>query len=83
MLTGAQIRTARALLEWSPADLSARARVSTLAIRGAEMAEGTPANLHRRNLTAIRCALEEAGVEFSWGARSDPGACLRERRRVL
>jgi transcriptional regulator with XRE-family HTH domain len=82
MLTGRQIQTARELLGWSVADLSARAGVGPSAIQRAERAESAAADLHRSNLLAIRCALEEAGVGFSWGARSDPDAFLRENRAL-
>jgi N6-adenosine-specific RNA methylase IME4/transcriptional regulator with XRE-family HTH domain len=79
MLTGRQIQTARELLGWSVADLSARARVSPSAIQRAELAESAPAN---GLAIPIRRALEEAGVGFSWGARSDPDAFLRDSPRM-
>jgi transcriptional regulator with XRE-family HTH domain len=75
LLTGAQIRAARALLRWSAEHLARAAALGVNTIRRAELAEdGT--SLTAANQLAIRRALEAAGVVFideddkaSWGVR--------------
>ena len=62
-ITGAQIRAARAFLNWSVRDLSERCGVSESAISRAEKSEGEPP-MQRRNLDAIRAAFEIDGIEF-------------------
>ena len=69
MLTGAQTRAARALVKWSAHDLAARSGVSYSAIQRAELAEGMP-NILTKTFAAIKCALEEGGVEFFDGPYS-------------
>lgn len=63
LLTGAQLRAARALLGVSASDLAATTKLGIATIRRAEANSGrvsmTPANAER----LVR-ALEEAGVEF-------------------
>lgn len=61
VLTGSQIRAARALLRWSAAELSERCGVSYAAIQRAERADGMP-NMQTKNLAAIKAALEEGGI---------------------
>lgn len=72
MLTGSQIRAARALLKWSGQKLSQESGVSYPAIQRAEQADDMP-NMHARNLVAIKSALEAAGIEFIDGDYSGDG----------
>lgn len=72
MLTGAQIRAARALLKWSGRDLADRCGVSYPALQRAEAVDGMP-NMQTRNLAAIKSALENAGVVFMDGPYSGEG----------
>jgi transcriptional regulator with XRE-family HTH domain len=79
VLTGSQIRAARALLKWSGQDLAARCGVSYPAIQRAEKADDMP-NMQARNLAAIKAALERGGVQFLDGPYSGdggPGVRLR------
>lgn len=79
MLTGSQIRAARALLKWSAADLSKHCGVSYPAIQRAESVEHMP-NMQTKNLLAIKTTLERAGVQFLDGPYSGnggPGVRLR------
>lgn len=79
MLTGAQIRAARALLKWSGQTLADKSGVSYPALQRAEATEGLP-NMQVRNLAAIKGVLEAAGVEFMDGPYSGsggPGVRLR------
>lgn len=61
MLTAAQSRAARGLLDWSQGELGERSRLSESTIRNFEKGRATPSP---NNLDAIRRALETAGVEF-------------------
>lgn len=72
MLTGGQIRAARALLRWSGQTLADKSGVSYPAIQRAEAVDGLP-NMQVRNLAAIKDTLEAAGVEFFNGAYSGSG----------
>jgi transcriptional regulator with XRE-family HTH domain len=64
MLTPAQSRAARALLEWSQIELGARSNLSESTIGDFEKGRRVPS---ANNLAAIRRALEEAGAEFTNG----------------
>src|SRR4051794_5301782 len=63
MITGEQLRAARAMLRWEQAELAARAKVSADTIKRFEASEG---ELRGRNdtLRSITKELEYAGVEF-------------------
>jgi len=63
MITGGQIRAARAFLRWSAEDLAAKAKVSTQTVRRAEREDGVP-NMLAGNMEAIQRALEKAGISF-------------------
>lgn len=79
MLTGSQIRAARALLKWSGRELSERCGVSYPALQRAEATDEMP-NMQTRNLAAIKAALESGGVIFIDGPYSGdggPGVRLR------
>ena len=77
-ITSAQIRAARALLQWSAVDLAQSSSVGVNTIRRAEVAEsGT--SLTAPNELAIRRTLEEAGVEFINENGGGPGVRLRKR----
>lgn len=60
-ITSAQIRAARALIEWSREKLAGESSVPVRTLDRAEKGIGSP---QRRTLAAIRAALEVAGVEF-------------------
>lgn len=62
-LTGAQLRAARGILNWSVRDLSEAAKVSASTIRRLEELTGAPPG-DEPNLGPIREVLEQAGVEF-------------------
>jgi len=71
-ITSAQIRAARALLNWSARELSERSGVSQSSIHRAERAKARP-SMHEQSLAAIKAALERYGVEFL----DDSGVRLR------
>jgi predicted transcriptional regulator len=72
MTTPAQIRAARALLDWTQADLAAKADISANALIAIERGKADP---KLSTVNAIRRALEKAGVEFTDG--DAPGVRLR------
>lgn len=63
MLTGRQIRAARALLKWSGKDLAEMSGVSYPAIQRAEQVDDVP-HMQARNLMALQGAFESVGIEF-------------------
>jgi transcriptional regulator with XRE-family HTH domain len=63
MISGAQIRAGRALLNWSTAVLAKRCRMTQLAILEAEGADGIP-DIATEQLAAITAALNAGGVEL-------------------
>lgn len=79
MLTGSQIRMARALLKWSAQELADRVGMSYAAIQRAEKVDDLP-NMQVKNLAAIKGTLEKAGCQFLDGPYSGdggPGVRLR------
>ncbi len=77
-LVPAQCRAARALLEWSQADLSAKSNVSAKTIADFERGKRGPLV---NNLAAIVSAFEAAGVEFTNDGQ--PGVRLKKREESL
>jgi hypothetical protein len=62
-LAPSQIRAARALLRWTAVDLAGASAVGVATIRRAELAD-QETSMTAPNDTAVRLALEAAGVEF-------------------
>ncbi len=76
MISGTQIREARALLGWSASALARAARVRPTTVQRAEATDGEPA-ITMVQANAIQRALEAAGVEFTNGG--EPGVKLRKQ----
>jgi len=76
-LTSAQIRAARSLLRWSAEDLARRSLLSVATIRRAELTEDETL-MTAANDSAVRRALEAAGVEFIDENGGGPGVRLRK-----
>jgi len=72
MVTGAQIRIARAALRWTVQELSAKSKVSTSTIKRIEAEDGVPQST-LANLTALQSALEATGIEFIGTPDNGPG----------
>ncbi|MGI4943742.1 MAG: helix-turn-helix domain-containing protein [Janthinobacterium lividum] len=70
----AQLRAARALLDWSRDQLAEAATTTTRTLARLEAGENVPRSA---TLTAIRTALESAGVEFIEQNGGGPGVRLR------
>jgi transcriptional regulator with XRE-family HTH domain len=60
-MTPAQCRAARALLDWTQDDLAREAEIGVVTLRQFERGASQP---RRAILSALRRALEEAGVRF-------------------
>jgi len=75
MVTSAQIRAARALLNWTVRDLADKAGVHRNTVTRIE----TEATGVGHAVASIRAALEAAGVEFITENGGGPGVRLRAR----
>jgi hypothetical protein len=62
-ISSAQMRAARALLRWTALDLAAASKVGVATIRRVEVVDGE-IPVTAANESAIRRALESAGIEF-------------------
>jgi transcriptional regulator with XRE-family HTH domain len=76
MIAPLQIRAARALLNWTQADLAKHAKMSVTGLNNLERGASDP---KASTLRAIQGALEVAGVEFI--AENGGGAGVRLRKR--
>ena len=77
MITGSQVRAAKALLKWSGDTLAKNAGVAISTIRRIEADDGVLANASVKTLDSIKKALEEAGVEFIGTPDHQPGVRLK------
>jgi DNA-binding XRE family transcriptional regulator len=77
MITHAQIRAARALIGWKQVDLAKAAGVSEMSVKNMERGTNDP---RVSTLTAIRAALESAGIIFIDENGEGPGVRLRKER---
>ncbi len=64
MISGPQVRAARALLGWTAKDLAQKANIGVSTVQRMENSGGVP-NVHAANLASIQSALENAGIEFT------------------
>jgi transcriptional regulator with XRE-family HTH domain len=64
MTSAAQLRGARAMLEWTSAELARRSKIHRRTIRKIERGEAQP---QRKTLALIVAALAAGGVEFRDG----------------
>ena len=76
MITSAQIRAARGILNWSRKDLAEHSGVSFASMMRLESFEGVPAS-NFKTLESVKQAFEKAGVEFI--GSPDDGAGVRWR----
>lgn len=76
MLTSAQCRAARGLLDWTQQDLADHAGVGIVTVRQLEAGSGDP---RRATLDVVKRALQEAGVDFIEENGGGPGVRLRKR----
>jgi transcriptional regulator with XRE-family HTH domain len=75
LLSVCQIKSARAILGWSAADLAEKSGVGATTLRRYEMGSGIP-NANVKTLQAIKSTFEDAGVEFLGDPLVNPGVML-------
>lgn len=75
MISGAQIRSARALLGWSSEEAAQKAKMTRQTLHRLESFDGIPPS-RTQSLVELRKAFEEAGVEFIGGPGDGPGVRL-------
>ena len=78
MLTGGQIRAARAFLNWSGADLAERVGLSRNTIAKIEQNDTIP-TIRLQTMLDLKRVFEEAGVEFIGLPDNGPGVRLRPK----
>lgn len=78
-LLPAQSRAGRGLLDWSQSELAKRSNLGESTIRDFEKGRRVPTI---NNLTAIRTAMENAGVLFVDENGEGPGVRLRKKNDV-
>jgi hypothetical protein len=78
VITGPQIRAARALLGWTPRDLARRGCRQQTTVNLVEGAGALPST-SRERIAAIQATLETAGIEFQDG--DAPGVRLHPKKR--
>jgi transcriptional regulator with XRE-family HTH domain len=72
MITGAQIRAARAALDWSARTLAEASGVGLRTLMRLERFDGVPPS-HSSTLSQLETALKEAGIEFVGTPEDRPG----------
>ena len=72
MITSAQMRAARAMLDWSREQLSKEAGVGISALMRLESAEGVPSG-NIKTFESVQRAFEKAGIEFIGSPESGAG----------
>lgn len=72
VLTGAQLRAGRGVVNWSVRELAEAAHISSSTIRRLEESNGPPATVEE-SLAPLQTALENAGVEFLFPPNGRPG----------
>jgi transcriptional regulator with XRE-family HTH domain len=75
MVTSAQCRAARGLLNWSQQDLADQAGIGIVTVRQLEAGVNVP---RRATLQVVRRAFETFGVEFIDADGGGPGVRLRK-----
>ncbi len=80
MITGAQVRAAKALIGWSGNELAERAGVGLSTIRRIEGCDGLLEAASIKTLQSIQTALEVGGVEFLGTPGNSPGVRLKTRK---
>ncbi len=76
MITSAQIRAARGLLNWSRKDLAEKSGVSFASMMRLESFDGVPSS-NVKTLDALKKAVEQSGVEFIGTPQSGAGVKWR------
>jgi transcriptional regulator with XRE-family HTH domain len=75
MVTAAQCRAARGLLDWNQQDLADKARIGVVTVRQLESGIHEP---RRATLDVVRRCFEAAGIEFIDENGGGPGVRLKK-----
>jgi transcriptional regulator with XRE-family HTH domain len=75
MISGCQIRSARAALRWSTQELAEKSGVGARTIKRFEAFDGMPPS-RSSTLMELKAALESAGIEFIGTPTDRPGIRL-------
>lgn len=78
MITGAQLRAARALLRWSAKETAERTGIALTTVQRLEQQDGMPGG-RAQTLFDLQRAFEAAGVEFIGTPDDAPGVRLVRR----
>jgi transcriptional regulator with XRE-family HTH domain len=78
MITPAQCRAARALLDWSQQQLADASKAGNATIRNFESGKSSPVNA---TMEVLQRAFEQAGVEFTNGGQ--PGVRMKAARSTI
>lgn len=78
MISGAQLRAARALLGISSKDLATHSGVGWATVRRFELSDGVPAG-RESTLQSLKSTLEAQGVEFIGDPVTSPGVRLTRK----
>ena len=78
MLTGIQIRAARAILNWSSEELARRVGSTRPTIHRIETTDGVPST-NAKTLILIKEEFEAAGIEFIGTPEDGPGLRIKPR----
>jgi len=78
MITGMQIRAARAILNWSSEELARRVGSTRPTIHRIETTEGVPST-NSKTLLSIKEEFEAAGIEFTGTPDNQPGLKVKTR----
>jgi ribosome-binding protein aMBF1 (putative translation factor) len=78
MISGRQIRAARALLGWSGQELADKCGISLKTLRRYEPQNGIPAG-NTKVLESIKSVLQSQGIVFTGDPIKDPGVILNQK----
>lgn len=78
MITGAQVRAAKAMLGWSGNVLAEKAGIAISTIRRIEAEDQVLPSASVKILLAIKSALEKGGIEFIGTPEDSPGVRLKK-----
>lgn len=82
VLTGTQVRAARALLRWSAEELAKRSQLGIATIKRAEAQDDLVPSTSA-NVQAMRNALKRAGIEFIFEDSGGDGVLLERKREIV
>ena len=81
VITGGQIRAARAFLRWTIKDVASASGVSVPTVHRFEQEDGVPPS-RSQTLMDLKRAFEEAGVEFIGTPDENPGVRLKTQKHA-